>query len=100
PTPPAYSLSLHDALPISGGARRVGRAPRRQEAPLRLPRQGGAAPGGRGASDRLAAGFEEDADRVRGPPSDPVGHFMEPEPDRRRSEEHTSELQSPCNLVC
>src|SRR5256885_12209788 len=23
-----------------------------------------------------------------------------PAPDRRRSEEHTSELQSPCNLVC
>src|SRR5205807_10641084 len=24
----------------------------------------------------------------------------EPEPERCRSEEHTSELQSPCNLVC
>src|SRR5256885_11540041 len=28
----------------------------------------------------------------------PVG--ADPKPLRRRSEEHTSELQSPCNLVC
>src|SRR5256885_12831368 len=56
-----YTLSLHDALPISA----------LQAAPDR------AAPaGGRG--------------RARGPR----------ESRRGRSEEHTSELQSPCNLVC
>src|SRR5256885_13330871 len=27
-------------------------------------------------------------------------HFMQEVPFRSRSEEHTSELQSPCNLVC
>src|SRR2546426_9103825 len=27
-------------------------------------------------------------------------HPVEPDLQRRRSEEHTSELQSPCNLVC
>src|SRR3989454_12753700 len=52
-----YTLSLHDALPIS---RRVGRDPPR------------------------------------------VGHPREDarEHPEGRSEEHTSELQSPCNLVC
>src|SRR2546426_4419866 len=59
-----YTLSLHDALPISdrGGCRPCARGA-----------------GGRGWSRR----------RARGPRSVP-----------ERSEEHTSELQSPCNLVC
>src|SRR2546426_6652081 len=57
-----YTLSLHDALPISARARR--RAPC---APRLRPR---------GRARRAEAG------------------------DRVRSEEHTSELQSPCNLVC
>src|SRR6476619_8538335 len=50
-----YTLSLHDALPISGGRRYLGR-----------------------------------------PPASP-GHLP---PARRRSEEHTSELQSLTNIVC
>src|SRR5256885_16567421 len=55
-----YTLSLHDALPISG--RDLGQAhPPRPRA------------------------------RSQGLPAAPAG---------RRSEEHTSELQSPCNLVC
>src|SRR5256885_12072739 len=29
-----------------------------------------------------------------------VGHLLRAEADFDRSEEHTSELQSPCNLVC
>src|SRR2546426_12827418 len=57
-----YTLSLHDALPISGG-RRCPPAPQRPCAP--------------GPPRRR---------RKRRPPD--------------RSEEHTSELQSPCNLVC
>src|SRR2546426_247241 len=57
-----YTLSLHDALPISGtpgrrGGRRRADPPRASPAPRRAPRAS-------------------------------------------RSEEHTSELQSPCNLVC
>src|SRR5256885_12058361 len=44
--------------------------------------------------------------RERPPGGEPVGHLDQRQPrDRRgleilRSEEHTSELQSPCNLVC
>src|SRR5256885_3393359 len=53
-----YTLSLHDALPISSRA----------------------APSTRSRRRRSCCG------RARSPPS--------------RSEEHTSELQSPCNLVC
>src|SRR5256885_12233729 len=59
-----YSLSLHDALPIS----------------LHL------LPGTRVSRER----------------HQPVTELRDPEPlgDGLRSEEHTSELQSPCNLVC
>src|SRR2546426_12632162 len=56
-----YTLSLHDALPISQSPRRSAR---------RRSRRAG----------------------VRG--------RRRPSTDRTRSEEHTSELQSPCNLVC
>src|SRR5215467_16337307 len=60
-----YTLSLHDALPISGGSR-----PPREALPAVLL--------GRGLQPavRVPAGWSP------------------------RSEEHTSELQSPCNLVC
>src|SRR5947208_4893326 len=62
PTTEIYTLSLHDALPISRGG--GGRPPRRRR--------------------RLG---QAHLDRVR--------------PERRpRSEEHTSELQSPDHLVC
>src|SRR2546430_10357696 len=63
-----YTLSLHDALPISD--RRL-RSLHRRRAPDRLPRPHPAAPA---------------------PPE--AGGL------RRRSEEHTSELQSQSNLVC
>src|SRR6266446_10883502 len=56
-----YTLSLHDALPIS-------------QPPV----------------DRLT--------RLRRPLA--VGRDQQIAGDQRRSEEHTSELQSPCNLVC
>src|SRR6266566_9959484 len=55
-----YTLSLHDALPISG--------PRR--------------------------------DRSLGQTIEPLAVDPDRPPGARRSEEHTSELQSPCNLVC
>src|SRR5256885_6930102 len=66
-----YTLSLHDALPISGPRRRRGR-------PRPRPRTGA---GGWRSARRCRARRRR---RARG----------------GRSEEHTSELQSPCNLVC
>src|SRR5256885_17245220 len=71
-----YTLSLHDALPISArlGPRgwRSARAPRRRA---------------RRASSSRARGEKARRARRRGARA-------------LRSEEHTSELQSPCNLVC
>src|SRR2546426_4095503 len=66
-----YTLSLHDALPISWRSR--SRTRRRRPLPLPTPVCRG---------DRSLA--------LR-------SHLLDEE---SRSEEHTSELQSPCNLVC
>src|SRR2546430_14132312 len=63
-----YTLSLHDALPIS---RADGRWPREIQ-----------------ELAEFAAGLLHDRERARGVESE------------RRSEEHTSELQSQSNLVC
>src|SRR3989454_8162632 len=69
-----YTLSLHDALPICG-ARVIGLADKRDA-------------GAAHADDRV-----HDADRDPG--------LLEARALLDvRSEEHTSELQSPCNLVC
>src|SRR2546426_7046677 len=38
--------------------------------------------------------------RITAPRDEDVGAFVHKLLRRRRSEEHTSELQSPCNLVC
>src|SRR2546426_9314212 len=62
-----YTLSLHDALPISRGRTRPGR------------------------------GIARCSNRARRRTPRPEGTTAPP---RTRSEEHTSELQSPCNLVC
>src|SRR2546426_9565211 len=43
---------------------------------------------------------EEDDGERRGEPEDAVAGGRRAPADDRRSEEHTSELQSPCNLVC
>src|SRR5215467_8620156 len=61
-----YTLSLHDALPITPGHERAQRQPR-----------------------RYALGQADD-----------VGLHSPVLGGQERSEEHTSELQSPCNLVC
>src|SRR5256885_10845070 len=60
-----YTLSLHDALPIS-----------------------------------KAAGDEEHRDRMEAQVREPHEQAFAGAARDRRSEEHTSELQSPCNLVC
>src|SRR5690348_18097040 len=80
-----YTLSLHDALPIWYGA------------PARLIPSNRA--GGRGRSRSAAArprppGQGEAADHAK--PASPVTSLT----GRYRSEEHTSELQSPVHLVC
>src|SRR5256885_11796493 len=73
-----YTLSLHDALPISRGlpARVVGERRSAGRQPRHL---------AQGARDRRAR--------------DDLVHD-DPARDLVRSEEHTSELQSPCNLAC
>src|SRR2546426_5261769 len=69
-----YTLSLHDALPICARGRRHVTVRALEIAPLRkIPRH---------RIRRVRRGGRRDRGR------------------RRRSEEHTSELQSPCNLVC
>src|SRR5256885_10592607 len=75
-----YTLSLHDALPISSAARRA----RRQ----RL----------RARGDRLRVGQPARPRARRARALRRRGHRHREAP--ARSEEHTSELQSPCNLVC
>src|SRR5207302_4927087 len=80
PAPATYTLSLHDALPILaallGGDAELAR---RRAAQLH-PRQAG---------PHHVVGVPAVDHRV----AEPVGH-------ERRSEEHTSELQSRENLVC
>src|SRR5258708_29421482 len=72
-----YTLSLHDALPISSPSRSRPAASRRP------------APGCRtGCSSRR---------RCRGRPDRDASHSPF---DNQRSEEHTSELQSPDHLAC
>src|SRR5205807_3719766 len=66
PPPEPYTLSLHDALPISGERTQHGVAPDRGQSFANL------------RADARGAQIREGL----------------------RSEEHTSELQSPCNLVC
>src|SRR5205807_8377203 len=81
-----YTLSLHDALPISEPAERRGQGRHRRHR-LRVP-EVHARPLQRGRSlERLSGGDERSVRRRE-------------EVRPRRSEEHTSELQSPCNLVC
>src|SRR5256885_3145424 len=87
-----YTLPLHDALPICGdvswrdlGGWRGARLPRRERASRRRTLDG---QGQHGDDNRDGFRF------VRWP------RVRDTHPRRRRSEEHTSELQSPCNLVC
>src|SRR2546430_10200910 len=72
-----YTLSLHDALPISTDERRRGRATRAHDTQP-------------GADDAV----------VRFPRVDGRGADARGDDGGRRSEEHTSELQSQSNLVC
>src|SRR5690606_41535198 len=82
-----YTLSLHDALPIF---HRFRRGP----GVLAVGHREGGHVNGDAAAHQGAGGLEQ-----RPPPVD-VGRIEDPRRDLRRSEEHTSELQSRENLVC
>src|SRR5256885_1208253 len=82
-----YTLPLHDALPISSRERSCGAACGRCSAPTF------ASCTSRRARTRRATGRSSrrsNSSGSRSPAATPIS----------RSEEHTSELQSPCNLVC
>src|SRR5438876_8466835 len=85
-TPPTeiYTLSLHDALPISARPGGPGRAARAADEP----ESGGHGPPPRSATRPAGPDARRRASGRAGgqPPA--------------RSEEHTSELQSPVHLVC
>src|SRR5205807_9918443 len=95
-TSPAVPLSLHDALPICGLPQSVHRFlvdvafARTIPWPARFEK-----------SKQLRAQIEKQSDASQ---FDLINYAAgKAEPLRtvlRRSEEHTSELQSPCNLVC
>src|SRR5947207_11641841 len=74
-----YTLSLHDALPISAAPSSPSPASARRRPPARKPPPGRA--------------------RRTGPPA-PRGCSRRARRPRARSEEHTSELQSHSDLVC
>src|SRR5205807_8322996 len=88
---PIYTLSLHDALPIFSARPRVLEqqplpfAPRDEEERVVLHLAAEA------RVDLLALQVRVALHRVA------AGHLVA---EADRSEEHTSELQSPCNLVC
>src|SRR5207302_11470812 len=96
PPTPIYTLSLHDALPISI-ARTSRRPVRTPDTPRTIPPYG--APERPGGHDRnrldVAADHADQAVQY-GPVADPQGVVLV----LARSEEHTSELQSRENLVC
>src|SRR5256885_7102894 len=78
-----YTLSLHDALPIS--AAEIAANDRSPDRDRRAP-----SPAVRERAARLRSAARTDTQRSL------AGSLAR----RPRSEEHTSELQSPCNLVC
>src|SRR3712207_8293419 len=83
-TPEIYSLSLHDALPICGRARRLTRQSRK--------------PGGDSKPPRRPASRRATSTVVRSSRYGPT--ISTPTGSPPRSEEHTSELKSRQYLVC
>src|SRR5437879_10604667 len=81
-----YTLSLHDALPICPPRGDSHRIEKDERGPRRL------------AEDARRPGQSLAGDRGLWPEDDRVA--LRVDRDRVRSEEHTSELQSPMYLVC
>src|SRR5688500_19609758 len=84
-------LSLHDALPIYFAKASSGLAEARM-------REGGSLTPGRVC--RMLWRHEPGSDDPLGQSTAAALRGFRRRRDRARSEEHTSELQSPCNLVC
>src|SRR5687768_18622126 len=80
-----YTLSLHDALPISAGGQPSGRDHRRLDERCR--RAGGARRQDGALAVHVRGGLEAQGSRIG-------------RAEKARSEEHTSELQSRLHLVC
>src|SRR5205807_10530266 len=95
PTTNTYTLSLHDALPISERPADIARAIGRLLDDRALAARLGAAARRRAVADFDIDGLlTREVDVVRAVARRDLTALFE------RSEEHTSELQSPCNLVC
>src|SRR5256885_3739330 len=94
-----YTLSLHDALPISLHVYEALLAKRPMDARLRGRVEalagGGTRAAGRGTGETVQRFLKRILAGRPGAPAHPAPAARSP-----RSEEHTSELQSPCNLVC
>src|SRR5205807_9449496 len=98
PTPPTSPLSLHDALPIFYSSPTGQRFIQETPAMMNEAMQAGGEIGrrrmeeaNRRIEEKIAALANEVGEKKPAPKSSAIGF---------RSEEHTSELQSPCNLVC
>src|SRR5207249_12045676 len=87
PPTPLSTLSLHDALPISVAAGVCRRRRRRRDR-------------GRDRGRRVPPQRAEDRDRCCASRAHRAHDRSRAGPRRRRSEEHTSELQSRFDLVC
>src|SRR5256886_12981078 len=92
-TPETSTLPLHDPLPIPRAAAPLGRVDRRARA------VGPRAPG-RADRDRQRYRLAGDRQAGRRPDQAAPGAAADQGGRLRRSEEHTSELQSQSNLVC
>src|SRR5205807_10589174 len=97
-TSPTYTLSLHDALPILPVAEehRGSHRPERERYQHQLDGDEPATGGATGDRQRHHGSQTDETGEHRQPGTGPVRVRR----DEVRSEEHTSELQSPCNLVC
>src|SRR5688500_5891879 len=95
----AYTPSLHDALPIWA-------QPLEDRNAIRLvarghdPQRRGQRSSGACERQREDRALDSKADSATAQPTQNPPRDTDGNGDRKRSEEHTSELQSPCNLVC
>src|SRR5207244_4706759 len=96
PPPRTSSLALHDALPISAVGARAAAASVGPSERHSTPRGGRLPRGGRRQPAEVIAAFLVGAVLVVGG----MGGREQDHVARPRSEEHTSELQSPDHLVC
>src|SRR5205807_6486196 len=95
-TPHTHTLSLHDALPIYGALRRLRQSrPRQGMVRRRRHRAGGIL-----KAPRIIPAPVRDAQARASDPKASTFVSANAGSGKTRSEEHTSELQSPCNLVC